>query len=180
MSKIKTFIKKVTPSFVIKIYRTFKEIPKVKMYNAIQDSYVEIVSQVKAKARESGKLRVGFYIVFDSSWGSRPVFEKMLTNDFFEPRIVVCPDVARGLTHEKEVLSKVYRDCCDKYGEKYVICSYDSKSFSYKDYSDCFDVIFIANPYDTMTDRVYTVDYLAKKKKKLTVFCDYGYSGKLQ
>ncbi len=178
-------LKKFCPKIILKLYRKFRYeiIPypyRLINYSLIQNKYEALLKSVRLDIKRNNKIRVGFYIVFDSSWGSRPIFEKMINDTIFEPKVVVCPDVARGEKHKWETLNNVFDICKAKYGETYVLNTFDSSAQRFIDLSDQFDLIFIANPYDNMTSKYYTSEYLVKNKRKLTVFCDYGYSGKLR
>lgn len=174
---IKSILKIILPKFILEIRRKVIKKIKVNDFLRIQKAYPHLVEKLRQNVSENQKIRVGFYVVYDASWGARPVFEKMLTDDFFEPKIVVCPDIARGIENQNEVLNKVYSELVSLYGKEFVILSYDKNRFV--DYSDFFDIISVANPYDLMTYKYYRPSYLAKKKK-LVIYNSYFYTGKLK
>lgn len=178
---IKKLLKKILPrSCIVALEKILEEMRFCIFYNKIQNDNAKLEKELYKKIAKLNKLRVGFYIVYDASWGNRALFEKMQQDTFFDVKVVVCPDTARGERNEFEVLHKVYKELCGLYGTEYVLNSFSEKDNHFIDYADAFDMIGFANPYDTMTHRFYTVDYIVRKKKKLTFFNDYGYQGKLR
>lgn len=176
---VKEIIKGILPNslytFLKKIKTFFKERFLIIKYNYIQKELLKKQNSLKGKK----KLSVGFYVVYDSSWGARPLYEKMQEDSAFSTKIVVCPDVARGEKNEKQVLFNVYKRLSEKYGSENVLISYDDKNNKYIDYSDLFDVINLSNPYDEMTAEYYQVKYL-NSRNKLCFYNSYGYQGKLR
>lgn len=176
---IKQMIKRILPkslySVLKKIKTFFKEKFLIIKYNLVQKKLLKIQKSLKKKQ----KLSVGFYVVYDSSWGARPLYEKMQGDSTFFTKIVVCPDVARGIENEKQILNQVYERLSKKYGSENVLLSYDNKQKKYIDYSDLFDIINLSNPYDEMTIEFYQVKYL-NSKNKLCFYNSYGYQGKLR
>ncbi|MBQ4407073.1 MAG: CDP-glycerol glycerophosphotransferase family protein [Bacteroidales bacterium] len=146
-------------------------------YNRIQARYPKIVRDVRERVHKNNAIKVGFYVVYDASWGARPLFEAMQHDSTFEPKIVVCPDTARGNKNRDEKLKQTYENLVNLYGVEYVFNSYDD-SLGFKDLSNDFDIIGLANPYDNMTYEYYGANYLSHKKK-LVFFNAYGYQGKL-
>lgn len=181
---LKDFIKEKLPQWALpvfqNIYRFFlKVFFIVFIYNSQQKRYKEIEKKIKFITSKQQKIRIGFYIIYDASWGARPLFEKMQKDSCFEVKILVCPDISRGIENQTQLLQTVYNRLVGIYGEQYVINSYDEKK-GFVDYSDYFDIIGLANPYDSMTYKYYGVKYLSLEKKKLCFFNSYGYQGKLK
>ena len=176
---IKKIAKKIIPVNFYNVLKARKDKIKlffaIKKYNRTQKKYSTVLKRIQKK----DKISVGFYVVYDSSWGARPLFEKMSQNPFFNTSIIVCPDAARGQENEKKVLYDVYERLKNKYGSDKVFLSYDEQNDKYMDFSDKFDFIGIANPYDEMTYKYYKVKYLVTKNK-LCFYNSYGYQGKLK
>lgn len=127
--------------------------------------------------KKNHMLRIGFYVIYDSTWGSRPLFEKLLKNSKFDVKVLVCPDISRGEINKIETMNKTYNTLCDLYGKDKVLRC-ETVDHQYIDYKDCFDLISVASPYDWMTYKYYSPIYLCKHK--LVMFNDYGYQAGLK
>ena len=120
-------------------------------------------------------IRVGFYVVYDSVFPAKQVFELMLDDPAFKPTIVVIPDICRGKDNECAVLHKTEVALRDRYSSRCeVLCSFDKNSNNYMDMTSRFDIICSANPYRGMTDYKYTVEH-ASEIGVLSFFVSYGY-----
>lgn len=177
---IKKILKRFLPRQIIVCLQKIYELRLYIFYNIVQNKNIRLEKQLCQTIKKNKKMRVGFYVVYDASWGSRPLFEKMMNDPFFDVRIVVCPDTARGKKNQFLVLRKVFHELSELYGAAFVLNSFSESENRFIDYSDQFDVIGFANPYDAMTHRLYTVNYIVLEKKKLTFSNDYGYQGKLK
>lgn len=131
-----------------------------------------VVSKLKRKIKSKQKIRVCFSVIYDSVFQARPIFEKMLKDDMFEPFILVIPDNLRGNEHMFAQMEKTYNALISQYKQVYNSYDYNEKSFT--DYSDKADIIFFANPYDAMTKELYKIEY-AFKKGILCFYTSYGY-----
>ena len=116
------------------------------------------------------KIRVGFYIVEVFQYAS--IYEEMLKSDFFEPFIVVVPDVLR-----KEItiscMKKSYELLRSKYENVYM--GMDEKTGKYLDFSDKLDVVFFCNPYQQMAHPYHFI-WKMLEKNILTCYQNYGYN----
>lgn len=61
-----------------------------------QKTFMKLQQRIKNRIKKQQKLRVAFLCMYDSAFQYSSIFEKMLEDDFFEPFIVVIPDVLRG------------------------------------------------------------------------------------
>lgn len=146
---------------------------KLKMYY-VQYRYKRILRVLQAKASKNEKIAVGFYVLFDSIFSFRPLFEKMLQDDFFDPYIVIASEVFRGKKSEIERAKQTYESLTQKYGTERVILGYDYQNDTYTDLSGQFDIIAFATPYEGVTHRYYMIKYLYRKNV-LTIYTNYGY-----
>lgn len=131
-----------------------------------------IVNALRNKVKSGEKIRIGFYVVYDSVFPAEPVFQNFLNDPMFEPFILVIPDVARGEDNMFWQMDKTYKSLSSKY--KNVYKSYDEKTKSFIDFKDKTDLIFFANPYDSMTHEYYRIEN-NEKSDKLTMYTHYGY-----
>lgn len=141
----------------------------------VQHRYKRILRNLNVKASQNKKITVGFYVIYDSTFSFRPLFEKMLLDDFFDPYIVIAPDTSRGKQNEIVQAKQTYGSLTQKYGFERIVLGYDYQNNTYSDPSDRFDIIAFANPYDNMTHRYYTMNYLCRKNS-LTIFTNYAYT----
>lgn len=166
---------------LIKLWDLISGKPKTKQnklnFNDYYPNYLQNKENLKNKIKNNQKIKVGFFVVFDSVFSARPLYEKMLEDDLFEPSLIVIPDVCHGDDHTHELMNKTYNTLSKKY-EK-VIMSYNKDSNSFVDYSDELDLVCSATPYDIMTHEYYTMNYL-KDKGILLFHINYAYMGKVK
>ena len=173
-------LKKVCPKLIFEAYRSLYSYARRK-YHAIKyrpliaathEHYKEVEERIRNRGDKP--LRFASYVVYDSTFGAYGLMDLMLANpQKYSPKIIICPDVARGEHQLKEQYKKTKDFFVRKYGSEYVIDGYDEATGAFKDVSDQFDVIYCANPYDAMVDKVHGVQYLSKKNV-LPVYMSYG------
>ena len=174
---VKTTVKKLCPEFVLNIYRKLRDCVTAGHYNQCQKKCARIKKRLRKEISGTQLIRVGFYVVYDASWAAVTIFEKMLQDTAFDVKVVVCPDTSRGIENQDYTLKAVYNRLVAKYGSEYVLSSCNDKH-EFMDFSDRFDIINLANPYDAMTHKYYGINFLVKKNK-LVFYNPYGYSGHL-
>lgn len=140
-----------------------------------QKQYNKIIKNIKRKAQNGEKIKVCFSVVFDSVFPAENIYKEMLKDDLFEPFILVIPDVVRGEENKWYQLEKTVLTLSKRYQN--VCCAYNYEIKEFEDYSKEADIFFFANPYDQMTDKMYSVEYLSQNV--LTAYVPYGYSGLL-
>ncbi len=168
---IRSFLRQVA----LFIWSSLLHYPRLIKVHFVQKHYKNVLKKLHEKASINEKIAVGFYVIFDSTFSFRPLFEKMLQDDFFDPYIVIAPDISRGKQHEIESAKRTYESLSQKYGSERIILGYDYQNDIYSDPSDLFDIIAFANPYDNMTHKYYSMKYLCRKNV-LTIYTTYGYN----
>lgn len=153
---------------------TFVDNKKYK-YKQTQNSYNHIIKQLRQKVRNNQMIKVYFSVIYDSCFQSAPIFEKMINDDIFEPFILVIPDAARGEENMFYQMNKTYDTLSKKYGEEYVIRSWNDETKEFIDYSNQIDIIFFNNLYDDMTHEYYKITYNSTQGC-LTCYTGYGYT----
>lgn len=136
--------------------------------------YKNIIDLIHERICNRKKIRVGFLIIIDSVFPSRPLYEKMLHDDIFEPFIIIIPDIIRGEKNMFFQMEKAYTNLSKKY--KNVKLSYDKLNNIFIDFSDSMDMVCSANSYDSMTDKLYGMQYLFLKNI-LPFYITYGWYG---
>jgi hypothetical protein len=135
--------------------------------------YEVVAARLKERMQRGLPLRVCFFINYDSSFTSKPLFEKMLEDKSFAPRIVVIPDVSRGRENMLKQLQKAVQTFQNIYGVEKIRIGYDGEQDQFIDISGEFDLVCFTTPYDEMTHRYFQLDYL-KNREILPFFILYA------
>ena len=177
---IKSVIKKICPKFVMVWYhslyffaqRKYRAIKYRPLIEKTHEHYKEVAERIKN--RGDRPLRFASYVVFDSTFGAYGLMDLMLDDlKHYSPKIIICPDVSRGDVHLKEQYKKTKAFFVNKYGAEYVVDGYDEKIGEFLDVSEQFDIIYCANPYDAMVNRVHGIEYLSTRNV-LPIYMSYG------
>lgn len=145
-----------------------------KMFIAeVQNHYRYVRESILARQAKGEKLRFVSYVVYDTTYGAHGIVELMLKQpEKYDVKFVICPDVYRDKDFTQYHKTKNY--FIEKYGEEYVLDGYDEATGEFLDRSDECDVVYMANPYDVLVNRVHSVAYLSTKSV-LPIFICYGY-----
>ncbi len=133
--------------------------------------YNKTVRALQKKARAAQKIRVGFYVVYDSAFPAAPVMEEMMKDELFDPFILVIPDMARGEENTFTQMKKTYATLSARY--KNVYMAYDQASGTFQDFCEKADMVFFATPYDEMTHELYGINRYSTKGI-LTLYVSYA------
>lgn len=68
-----------------------------KLFSVNQQRYQNILGLLNLKFKKGKQIRVAFFVMFDSAFANQSVYEEMMKDDFFDPIIVVVPDLSRGI-----------------------------------------------------------------------------------
>ncbi len=176
--KIKSQIKKLADKnkFFIILNQLRKKIKikrQIRLIRSTERHYQEVIAQLKN--RRTRALRFAAYVIYGSTYGGDGLFQLMMEHsDQWKPKIVVIPDVYRGKKHQNETYCQTKKFFIEKYGDEYVVDGYNIETGEIIDVSDSFDVVYCANPYDTIVDPKHSICYLSKKN--LLVFhLSYGF-----
>ncbi len=137
----------------------------------IQKNYPKILKKIQLKVQQGKKINVGFFVIYDSVFPAEPLFKKMLEDDLFNPFIVVIPDTSRGEENMFYQMNKTYNTLSKKY--KNIYKSYNEKTKKFVEFNMQFDIVNFANPYDHMTNKLYSIKYNVKQKI-LPIYINYG------
>ena len=88
-------------------------------------------------------------------------------------KIVIIPDISRGIEHMIEQYKNTKAFFVNKYGQEYVVDGYDINNNKFIDASEYFDIIYFANPYDSMVNELHSIKYLSQKNI-LPIYLSYG------
>ncbi len=159
------------------VYKLFSILPILKIkhnffitYKTLNKHYAKVLKTLKSRALKGKKIRVAFYVIEVFQYAS--IYENMLKSDFFEPFIVVVPDVMR-----KDIsiscMKTSYASLKSKYENVYM--GYDEDKSKYIDFSDKLDIVFFGNPYHALVDSYHFIWHMLKKNI-LTCYQNYGYN----
>lgn len=142
------------------------------MISEVQNHYRNVRTEVLARVAQGKKLRFASYIVYGSTFGAHEIVRLMLEEpDKYEVRFVICPDTYRDKDFSQYHKTKDF--FIERYGAEYVLDGYDENTGEFLDYSQDFDVIYLANPYDCLVNKVHGISYLCSKDV-LPIHIDYG------
>lgn len=170
---IKEILRKIISDDILTLYHVsvLRNKNKAKI-NKIYEHYKDVEQTIKE--REDKTIRFASYVIFDSTFAAYGLMDVMIQNkNTYNPKIVICPDVSRGEEHLLQQYRATKKFFIEKYGSEYVIDGYDERTGAFIDVADQFDVIYCANPYDTMVNEVHSVNYLSKKNV-LPIYISYG------
>ena len=173
-----SFAKEKTKQLLGKVIQKLKKPllkkKQLKYYMKVQKSYSAKIERISDYYFVEKKLKVLFLVIFGSVFPSRPVFEKMLQDDTFDPYIMVIPDMQRSSDHKIMTLSETFDELSRCYGER-VICGYDYKSDTYQKPDDDVKIVFFNNPYSRMAHKYHHVTYFLNKDV-LPIYINYGFA----
>lgn len=176
MNILKYIIKKICPKGIRNFYNSYKRILKEKQYKTLLEQTREHYKEVEEKIKNRGNAPIRFasYVIFDSTFCGYGLMDLMLSDlQNYIPKIVVVPDVSRGKEHMLEQYNKTKNFFINKYGKEYVLDGYNIETEEFNDFSSDFDIVYVANPYDIMVNKVHTIQYLSTKNV-LPIYISYG------
>ncbi len=168
---IKEFIfKHILKGYLLRKYNAFKYRNLIKQTH----EHYKIVAD-KIKGRSNKILRFASYVVYESSFGAYELMDLMRSEpNKYSAKIVICPDVFRGEKQMKGQYKKTKDFFVKKYGSDNIVDGYDENTETFIDVSDQFDVVYCANPYDVIVDKVHGVKYLSTRDV-LPIYIGYAF-----
>ena len=115
------------------------------------------------------------FVSNDAMYGMDAVFSLMMArDDRWDCKVVIIPDVSRGYPHQRDTYIRCREYFATHYGDDYVVDGWDMETDEYIDVMDDYDIIYFANPYDSMAVEVHSIQY-AVTRNVLPVYVNYGY-----
>lgn len=174
--KQKIYIKKIINLFYFFLrpfVQLFKTIIIRKRAIKAMNHYSEVVSNIKHSGRSV--LNFAAYVIYDSTYGMDGSFKIMMNNlNHWNPKIVVIPDIDRGYDHAVRTYNKTKDYFVKLYGDEYVIDGWNYDINEFYDHLDDFDIVYFANPYDSLVHKFHKIKY-ACNKNVLPIYVSYGY-----
>ena len=139
-------------------------------FDKVQRHYEMVRKHLGKKHTNGEKIRVAFYVLYDAMFSGKMLYKLMLEDDFFEPFIVVIPNLSKDSDHMYKELSRNYASLSQEFENVYQAYS-DETGFI--DYSMQADLICFSNIYDSFTHELYTMSWVVKARV-LTFVLSYG------
>ncbi|MBP3223847.1 MAG: hypothetical protein J6M14_00915 [Campylobacter sp.] len=149
----------------------FRKQKQLKIANKTQKHRENVI----LKLQNSKKIRFASYVVFDSTFGAKKLYELMKNDDKFDAKIVIVPDTARGEENLKKCYNATKEFFIKNYGKEMVLDGWDEKTGKFLDHSDKFDIIYFTNPYDAMVHEFHKIRYICTKSI-LPIYINYAFS----
>lgn len=125
------------------------------------------------KLRKKNSLDVYFFVMYDSIFPAKSLFEAMNKDSYFNPFIVVIPDVTKGEANMHFQMKKTFETFKSIYSNTFY--AYSEECCKFINYSQQADLICFANPYDGATHKFYQISYCSNFA--LTFHIPYSYTG---
>lgn len=94
--------------------------------------------------------------------------------EIWDVKFVIIPDISRGKEHLIRTYQSTKKFFSDKYGQEFVMDGYSIQKNEYYDFCNQFDIIYFANPYDSMVHKYHSIAY-AFTQSVLPIYISYGY-----
>lgn len=146
---------------------------KKTIFHLNQVRYKYIISNIKEKVKNGHKIKVCFFVMFDSVFSTETLFKQMQKDPLFDPFIVVIPDTSRGKDHLKFSLNSTYSSLYKKY--KKVYKGYDLKLNKANKIPKKIDIICFSNPYEGMSLKNFEIKHYLNKDV-LIFYINYAFS----
>ncbi len=136
-------------------------------------AYPAKVEAVREQVRRTGKIKVAFLNLFNGVFPFQAVFEKMLTDEAFDPWIIVIPNISRTQEYQREKYFEAYSGLSATYGNR-VLHGFDWSKGSMLELGDSYQIVCFSNPYDSLVHAFHRSTYFLNQNV-LTVYANYGF-----
>ena len=172
---IKAKIKNILPSTIWNTLKTIKHPIKSVMFRLTlaktQKNYKVALEKVREKVKKGEKIKVAFFVLYESVWKYDGVYKLMEESTLFEPSIFICPVVNKGEEHMVENITNAFVYFSSR-GYN-VVNTYNQMNNSFLDVKKEYDpdIIFYTNPYENIIHSKYYID---KYLETLTCYVPYA------
>lgn len=140
-------------------------------YERIHRNYEDVIKRIRKKVDVGEKVTVAFFISQRQLWNAGSVYDSMMTNTLFDPRIVVFPNREDKVKSNADTAEENYRFFADKGME--VVYGYDTVEERFFDYERIkadivfFDQVYPRLPIELRWPMIY--------RHTLVCYIPYGY-----
>ena len=153
------FIKRVAPP---SIKRLILLVIAATWDRVVKEMHVHRLSwnhrQLVLKLRNKNRIKVVFLAIHKSIWKVDPVFQKMFSDSFFDPEILVCPHLGIDSEHMIEEMNQTYQYFLDKGYPVRKSLGEDNVWVRLADIEP--DIVFFTNPHNLTMQEYYTDAFL--------------------
>lgn len=136
--------------------------------------HLKVVTQrIRDRRRRGEKVRVGFFVLYDSAFPALPLARLLKGDDRFDPVLVIIPDTLRGHDNMVEQMARSVRSLSDE--GLPILSPWDETTGEFRDVADELDFVCLSNPYDELTHPNFSIAHLSTKSL-LTFYIAYGFS----
>lgn len=127
--------------------------------------------------KQKDKIKVAFLQMYIGGSQNHILFKKLFDDENFEPYFIINPDVSRSDENFRTQYELAYNELALKYGKERVLHGYNFVSQTFYDYTDKFDLMTTANPYDSMAHQFFKIKYWVKRSVPV-FYISYFYMGR--
>jgi hypothetical protein len=126
-------------------------------------SYNNKERAILKKYLEDGKIKVAFVVVFDSVFPTKPIFEKMLADDIFDPYIIVVPNASRSFKYQLDLYNEALTSLSEQYPGR-VVGAFNCDEDEYLELHSEYSIMFFCNPYKHLVHPFHHIEYFFRQK----------------
>jgi hypothetical protein len=132
-----------------------------------------VAQKIKLKRKNKEKITIGFFILYPQTFPSLSLIKALEKIEGLELLLIPIPDMMREPDNRIKLFKKIERSF--KGAGRNLIDIYDKNKNEYIDISEKLDLVCISNPYDCLTHKFFTIEYL-KDKDILPFYINYGFN----
>ncbi len=140
--------------------------------DSVQRHYKGVKERIADRISNGEKLRFVSYVIIANTFGAHGICDIMLKEpEKYDVKFVICPDIYRDKDFSQYRKTRAF--FAERYGTDAVLDGYDESTGKFIDWSGRCDVVYLANPYDFIVDRVHGINFLCTQDV-LPIHIEYG------
>lgn len=147
---------------------------KITKLERIQKEYPDKLRKIQTICKETGIIKVAFLNLYNGVFPFQALFEKMLNDPFFDPWIIVVPNMSRTPEYRKENYFLTFDSLYEKYNTR-VLHGLDWDKGVFTELGDTYQVVCFNNPYEDQVHYYHSANYCLKKNI-LMIYANYGFA----
>jgi hypothetical protein len=132
-----------------------------------------VVQKINLKRLNNEKICVGFFILYPKTFPAISLLEEFKNSEKFEILGILIPDTFRHKSSQLDILKK-NKESFNKIFKNLII-PFNEYTKEFIDISEKLDFICFSNPYDCLTHKFFTINYI-KNKDVLPFYMNYGFN----
>jgi len=136
-----------------------------------QANHLNALHAIRREIESRGRVNICFTVSIASMFPARPLFEKLICDDLFNPFILIIPNLRFGKDKIAEGQLRCRAEMLKSYSEEYIkLVSLENDDF---DIRKEVDIVVPSLPYDISIDKYNIRNF--HKNNKLSVLINYGF-----